>query len=342
MVLVRAPSVTIKRVENHDGRRLLAVLTLAMVQPLTLISLSMSTQTQELGTKFSMGFSPLSLSLSNTQSMLHAAPAPNPPDKSQTHPPLATGEVATPDGGSVSLDGSANYQAGSPSEDAADSMSGTNEMGARLGVSTSAVSPSDGLPAPQSAVPPTLKSTEAPATTSTRFALISDQSERKLRYGIGMDLGLSGPLPDAGLLLTLRPDSWLSLQAGGGYNWLSFGVRGGITLVNPFFFPISFTCEGGHYFAGDANKAVHWFSDDVQNVAALRRLSYDYLNLLGGLEFQSRHFTFYVRAGVTWMRTTLTQFQQSVNDATQVGLEASNPQISYRGPTAKVGILIFP
>jgi len=160
-------------------------------------------------------------------------------------------------------------------------------------------------------------------------------------YGLTADIGVSGPLLDAGLLLTLRPIRWIQVQAGSGYNGFAFGVRGGATLVNPLFVPFSLTCEGGHYFEGDANKVVHWFSSDAQEIASLRKFSYDYFNLLGGLELGSQRFSIYLRGGVTWMHTTIKEFEQSVRDVTQVDLRSSDPKVSYRGPTFKVGAQYF-
>ena len=160
-------------------------------------------------------------------------------------------------------------------------------------------------------------------------------------YGLGVDFGLSGPLPDAGLLLALRPFRWVQVRAGAGYNWLAFGVRGGVTLVNPVAVPLSLTCEGGHYFEGDANKVVRWFSSNVQEVGSLRRFSYDYLNLLAGLEFGERDFSVYIRGGVSWMRTTIKDFAQSAQDVAQVDMQASDPKVSYRGPTLKLGTQYF-
>jgi hypothetical protein len=160
-------------------------------------------------------------------------------------------------------------------------------------------------------------------------------------YGLGADFGLSGPLPDAGLLLALRPIRWIQVQAGGGYNGIAFGVRGGATVINPLAIPLSLTCEGGHYFEGDANKVVRWFRNDVQQFGSLRRFSYDYVNLLGGLEFGGQSFSFYLRGGVTWMRTTIRDFGQSVRDVAQVDLQASDPMVTYRGPTLKLGTQYF-
>jgi hypothetical protein len=162
-----------------------------------------------------------------------------------------------------------------------------------------------------------------------------------LPYGIGLDLGVSGFLPDTGLLLTWRPRRWIHAQLGGGFNVISFAIRGGVTLISPRWVPLSLTTEGGHYFDGDANKSVRWFSGQNQDIASLRKVGYDYLNALVGLTTSGRRFSFYFRVGVTWMRTTVNDFQQTVNQTANLGLDASDPKVSYRGPTIKFGMIVF-
>jgi hypothetical protein len=154
---------------------------------------------------------------------------------------------------------------------------------------------------------------------------------------------VSGVLPDLGLLLSLRPARWVHGELGIGYNTIAVGVRGGATLVNPWIVPLSLTLEGGHYFEGDANQVVHWFNSQVRDISSLRHFSYDYMNLLAGLAIERQHYAFYIRAGVTWMRTTVKNFAESVNEASpQMNLQADDPKISYRGPAAKLGFIVFP
>jgi hypothetical protein len=162
-----------------------------------------------------------------------------------------------------------------------------------------------------------------------------------LDYGLDADVGISGILPDAGVLLALRAARWLHVQGGVGHNGIALGVRGGVTIVNPFAPPLSLTCEGGHYFEGDANKVVRWFNTNVREVRSLRRFSYDYFNLLGGLELEGQHLSLYLRGGVTWMKTRVKDFAQSVQELGQVDLRASDPTVAYRGPTWKLGAYYF-
>jgi hypothetical protein len=174
----------------------------------------------------------------------------------------------------------------------------------------------------------------------------SDEGARKRRklplFGLSADAGVSGVLPDTGLLLVLRPVGWAHGQLGIGYNAIALGVRGGVTLVSPIAIPLSLTLEGGHYYEGDANRVVHWFNSQTRDISSLRHFSYDYMNLLVGLVFERPHFVFYVRGGVTWMRTTVKNFGESVHEVTQVDLQADDPKISYRGPGGKLGLIVFP
>lgn len=195
--------------------------------------------------------------------------------------------------------------------------------------------PAPPIPAPDS-------TSTVPETTATLTTAAQHVQRRRLgHFGMGIDVGISGVLPDVGLLLVGRPARWGHLQLGVGYNGLAPGIRGGLTLINPFVIPVSFTWEAGHYFEGDANRAVHWVDSSAQSNAALERFGYDYMNLLGGLSIGDGDFAFHLRFGVTWMRTTIHGFEQSVREATELNLTASDPTVHYRGPALKVGFDYF-
>lgn len=189
----------------------------------------------------------------------------------------------------------------------------------------------------------------APAVGPSRAAEPADQVAAVARvgrpgwakalgmFGLTLDFGVSGMLPDAGLLLGFVPKDWVRLNFGVGYNGLAPGVRAGVSLVSPVFFPFTAALECGHYFDGDANRALHWFGRDDE-ILALKAFSYDYLNLLGGLTLTVGRVGVYLLGGVTWMSATITNFQQTVNQSTNVGLVASDPKATYRGPSAKLGV----
>jgi hypothetical protein len=215
------------------------------------------------------------------------------------------------------------------------------------GVGVSAESPkADTLPTAGPAPPSPAPREEAASARAAGAEVAPDSGTGARRglplFGLNADAGVSGVLPDLGLLLSLRPARWVHGELGIGYNTIALGVRGGVTLINPKIVPLSLTLEGGHYFEGDANQVVHWFNSQIRDISSLRHFSYDYMNLLAGLAIERQHYAFYLRAGVTWMRTTVNNFAESVNEAAQVNLQADDPKISYRGPAAKLGLIVFP
>lgn len=261
----------------------------------------------------------------------------------------AATEIASepsPTSETVGVDGGSN-QVPSSAADAGGAIDGGTATTAQLQTPSDAgdsdASESDEVRAKVAEVP--LAGTGSTTVAQREVAVAASRTPstpaRTRHYGLGADIGFSGPLPDAGLLFALRPIRWIQVQAGAGYNGIAFGVNGGATVISPLVVPLSLTCEAGHYFEGDANKVVRWFSSDVQEIASLRRFSYDYLNLLGGIEFGREHLSFYLRGGVTWMRTTINDFAQSVHDVAQVDLQASDPKVTYRGPTLKLGTQYF-
>lgn len=244
------------------------------------------------------------------------------------------------DGAVVKSESSAPVaDAGFESADSADAtcaevLQAGPELGAEVVAEPEAVPLAVVAPAP----PPPSTANTLPITTLASGKQPS--GPRLPLLGVTADLGLSGPFPDLGLLLAVRPTRWFRLHTGAGYNGFAFGVRAGLTFVSPIAFPLSLTCEGGHYFEGDANRLVRWVSN-APEVASLKRLSYDYLNVLGGLELGGHHLSLYLRGGITWMRTTVRDFEQSVRDIAQVEIRAADPRVTYRGPTLKLGATYF-
>jgi hypothetical protein len=156
-----------------------------------------------------------------------------------------------------------------------------------------------------------------------------------------LDLGVSGVLPDAGLLVTWRPVRWLHAQAGGGFNIISPGLRAGVTAICPRILPFSLTAEAGHYFQGNANAVVNGLTGQGDDIAILRKVGYDYANVLLGLTSGGKRYVYYFRAGATFLRTTLSNFQETVGQIAATPVEASDLHLSYHGPTVKFGMIAF-
>lgn len=199
-------------------------------------------------------------------------------------------------------------------------------------------------PAPAPAAPP---ATETAAAASSTPAY----EEPPLNWGLLVDAGI----PDgAGASIVFRPMTWLRLTAGGTHNLVSPGVRGGVSVV-PFYFPFtpSLNLEVGHFFAGDVRPILQQafcpegtcpggtaFPVDNQ---LLQQVSYQYGNAHLGLEFGlPRNFIIFLRAGISYLQTTLIGFQQVLQDATgDTTLVAQDLNIKLTAPSLKLGVLVY-
>jgi len=172
---------------------------------------------------------------------------------------------------------------------------------------------------------------------------VEDSSPSYHRFGLLVDAGL----PDGiGVSAAFRPTYWLRLQLGVLENTASPGVRAGVTLM-PFNYWITPTLsfEVGHYFEGNANSIVRQISSNFgADKAILNNFNYDFVNAHLGLEIGTRRFAFYVRVGESYATSTLRnvqQFLQQQSSGNNVTIEAQNIKASYRGPSGKLGFVLY-
>ena len=100
-------------------------------------------------------------------------------------------------------------------------------------------------------------------------------------FGLLVDAGVPG---GAGAAAMFRPWRFVRVEGGVNYNYLSFGLRGGLTFI-PFEFIVTPTVhvEGGHFFAGDASS----FVSDPGVKILLMHVPENYLSTSLGLVFSS-------------------------------------------------------
>jgi len=160
--------------------------------------------------------------------------------------------------------------------------------------------------------------------------------------GVMADVGL----PDgAGASLVYRPMKWLRVTGGGTYNMISSGVRAGASLL-PFGWGPSLTVEGGHYFDGDANGLVRKFAGaSYQSNAVLERVGYDYANAHLGLDLGYRRVTFFIHAGMSFIRASVHNIDQAIqsdsgSSSTTVAVK-QDPIIRAFTPSAKLGLIVY-
>jgi hypothetical protein len=173
------------------------------------------------------------------------------------------------------------------------------------------------------------------------------KAEDKLtNYGINLDAGV----PDFLALGVLwRPAYFIRVGGSATYNGAGFGARGTVT-VQLFNFGITptLTLEGGHYWAGNFLRLVQQVYPDLasnaQASALLQTVSYDYGNLHVGIEVGStRHFMFFLRAGASYMQTTIPHSGEILNglDPSDTSIEARDMVIRAVLPSLKLGVVAF-
>lgn len=165
------------------------------------------------------------------------------------------------------------------------------------------------------------------------------------KLGLMADAGL----PDgANASLVFRPRRWIRLHGGGGTNMISAGLRAGATLI-PFGVGPSATLEVGHYFDGNANGIAQKFAGSSFSSAMLDRVGYDYGNAHLGLDFGVRRVTFYIHAGMSYVRAQVHNLDSVVASRTSSGTGSYTTEVSVKQdptvrawfPSAKLGLVVY-
>jgi hypothetical protein len=157
-------------------------------------------------------------------------------------------------------------------------------------------------------------------------------------FGLLVDGGVPG---GAGLAGMFRPWRFLRVEGGLNWNYLSLGLRGGVTVI-PFEWGVTPTLhlEGGHFFPGNASR----FTGSAGAKILLGRVPEDYLSASVGLEFGSQQrFVFFLRMGLCWIRSTAQNVKQAIQaQAPSAGVKsAGDMPLLLQVPTVSVGVLLF-
>ncbi|HWE24536.1 MAG TPA: hypothetical protein VG496_11430 [Myxococcales bacterium] len=209
---------------------------------------------------------------------------------------------------------------------------GTRSINAvRVVPSDSDASSGDAGSAPVAAQAPVIAPESKPH--SSWFSLY-DGNHVGLLFDVGAPAG-------AGVAAMFRPWSFVRLEGGVNYNYLSLGLRGGLTLI-PFEFMVTPTVhvEGGHFFEGDASR----FVSDPGVKILLAHVPENYLSTTLGLEFGSQQRSvFFIRAGMSWIFSEASNVAASVNTSTGSStVKSADPiPILVQVPTVSVGFLLF-
>ena len=148
-----------------------------------------------------------------------------------------------------------------------------------------------------------------------------------------VDLGV----PDGAQMSAVwRPKRWLRVHGGGGFNLVSFGLRGGVSWL-PLEGPVvpTVAVEGGHFFGGDARGVSELLGMSPDSVP--EDLSYSYANGHVGLEFSFHHTTLFLRGGYSYL---VAHFTPSDPGASDVRFE-DEAELRAFLPSAKLGIVVY-
>jgi hypothetical protein len=187
--------------------------------------------------------------------------------------------------------------------------------------------------------------TTAPAATAAKSAPAPVAVPSLPMLGIQLDAGV----PDgAQAALVLRPWKAIRFTLGGGYNAISKGVRGGVSLL-PFGRGPSLTVEAGRFFEGDANAAARKYMSGFEDVAILQRVGYDFANAHLGLDFGYERFTFFIHGGMSYLRGKIRDANQFFTDPSIDGMNADGVEVKIKqdptvvaiGPSAKIGLIVY-
>lgn len=172
------------------------------------------------------------------------------------------------------------------------------------------------------------------------FALSSGTAAAEPTFGIGTDVGV----PDgATASLVVRPVRALRLHVGGSHNYVSPGVRAGVTLV-PFasWFSPTLSVDAGRYVEGDANPLARMITGDHSfKASVLERVGYDYVNAHAGLEFGRKRFTFYIHAGMSRVTTEVHELGATADESGAGVTFVDDPRLRLWTVSARAGLILY-
>ena len=153
--------------------------------------------------------------------------------------------------------------------------------------------------------------------------------------GVMADVGV----PDgAAASLAVRPIRAITLHGGVGHNYVSRGLRAGVTLA-PFQSIVrpTLSVDYGRYAEGDANPLVRMVSGDASyHSMTLERVGYSYANAHVGLEVGHR-FTFYLRAGASRIESSIHDLAADSESITFL----EDPRATVWTVSARIGLAFY-
>ena len=156
-------------------------------------------------------------------------------------------------------------------------------------------------------------------------------------------------LPDgATASIVVRPVRPLRVELGAASNYVSPGVRAGVTWI-----PLAswatptLGASYGHFFERDANAAVRQITGDATfDSPLLSRFGYDFAAARVGVELGRQRFTFFLHAGITRVTGQIHNIAQASNDAAQtsgsmVTVTSTDPNVTVWTASVDLGCVVY-
>lgn len=159
-------------------------------------------------------------------------------------------------------------------------------------------------------------------------------------WGLMVDVGA----PDGiGASAVVKPFSGLRLHAGATTNTVSFGVRGGASLLplSTFVAP-SLNLDVGHYFGGDYNKLLERFGGSPDSGSTLiRDVAYNYASATLGLNVGPAHsWTLFLNLGLSYWAFSVNDMQEFLQES-DPDVTSTPLQVRFTSPSFKLGFIYY-
>jgi hypothetical protein len=183
-----------------------------------------------------------------------------------------------------------------------------------------------------------------PAATTRELAAIEERRRQQRARPWG--LVVEGGFPEGiAASLVYRPVSEVRLWAGPAWNYVGWGVQGGVTLV-PWHLGVSplLSLEAGRYFSADATFLAGSSGVPAEVEPLLTNVSYDYAAAHVGIEIGTRDaFAISLRAGLAYVSMTAngTATSNVTSGGTTATVTFTDPHVRGTMPSVKLGVQLW-
>ena len=163
------------------------------------------------------------------------------------------------------------------------------------------------------------------------------------RFGVATDVGV----PDGAMAsLVYRPLSFARVHLGAGFNGISTGWRGGVTLSLPTWLSPTASLSYGRYAEGDANPLMRRLSGDpAAHSPMLEEVGYQFADGYLGLQLGRRRVSFQLEAGYSRVEGNLRNLDAMTGgddpDASTTVSFRDDPSVVMWSLSARIGLTVY-